>query len=145
MGALGFPVQRSAVGGISAVGVVKLLHVNAVLPTSHARRGGLRPWRAGPAGYQPRGGKGWAGPGLGLEWAGPASLRACDRLALGGRGLAAFSGGRTGSAAFLISLAAKRARADPAPAAEPSWARPAPGPAPHEYRSRARWVGRNRG
>lgn len=50
--------------------------------------------------------------------------------------------GRARLGGFLVGLGARRAPADPAPAAEPLWARPAPGAAPCEHRSIVRWAGR---
>lgn len=94
---------------------------------------------AGQRGIRPRG-RG-ARAGLGWEGAGPAALRARGQSARGAELSAA--GGGASSAAFLGGRCAERARADPAPAAEPLWARQAPGAARRKHRLRARWAGRN--
>jgi hypothetical protein len=65
------------------------------------------------------------------------SVRAAGRP----RGGASPSGGGAGLTALPGGRCAKRARADPAPAAEPLWARQAPGVARRKDRLRARWAG----
>lgn len=54
-------------------------------------------------------------------------------------------GGGAGCAALPVGLGALRGLAEPAPAAEPPWARRARASAPHESRLGARWAGRERG